>query len=84
MIKLPRKVEYGLISLIHMAELAPGAVTTAREMAEQCHLPQELLGKVLQALNRDRGPLAPGRLACCDNPKRQDSPGSEIIIGDYN
>ena len=33
MIKLPRKVEYGLISLIHMAELSPGEVTTTREMA---------------------------------------------------
>ena len=52
MIKLPRKVEYGLISLIHMAEMSPGAVTTTREMAEQYRLPQELLGKILQALTK--------------------------------
>ena len=52
MIKLPRKVEYGLISLIHMAEMPTGATTTTREMAEQYRLPQELLGKILQALTK--------------------------------
>ena len=52
MIKLPRKVEYGLISLIHMAEMPTGATTTTREMAEQYLLPQELLGKILQALTK--------------------------------
>ena len=53
MIKLPRKVEYGLISLIHMAEMSPGAVTTTRKMAGQYHLPQELLGRPIG--DGDRG-----------------------------
>jgi Rrf2 family protein len=50
MLKLPRKVEYGLISLLHMAELKTDELATSREIAERYHLPPELLGKVLQTL----------------------------------
>lgn len=50
-LKLSKKVEYALMALLHMdgrrADLA-----TAREIADSCGAPLELLGKVLQALAR--------------------------------
>ena len=53
MLKLSKKVEYGLMALLHMdgrrADLA-----TAREVADSCGAPLELLGKVLQALARGK------------------------------
>ena len=49
---LSKKVEYGLIALLHMAGLRPGAIVTAKEVSDLFHIPPELLGKVLQSLVR--------------------------------
>ena len=54
MIKLSKKVEYGLISLLHIADLDGAKPTTSREIADQYHIPFELLGKVLQALAKSQ------------------------------
>ena len=50
MIKLSKKAEYGLISLLHISDTGDGEITTCREVAERYHIPSEILGKVLQAL----------------------------------
>ncbi len=50
MLMLSKKVEYGLISLLHMSGLGEGALSTAKEISEQYNIPAELLGKVLQTL----------------------------------
>lgn len=47
---LSKKVEYGLIALLHMAALRRGDVITAKEISDHYNIPGELLGKVLQAL----------------------------------
>ncbi|MBI4617655.1 MAG: Rrf2 family transcriptional regulator [Planctomycetes bacterium] len=52
MLKVPKKVEYGLISLLHM-EAQPGRDLASRaEIARSNCIPIEILGKVLQALTR--------------------------------
>ena len=50
MLKLNKKVEYALIAMLHMAEKAPGQLTTARELSETFHIPLQMTGKVLQRL----------------------------------
>ena len=50
MLMLSKKVEYGLISLLHMSGMGEGELSTAKEISEQYSIPAELLGKVLQAL----------------------------------
>jgi Rrf2 family protein len=50
MLTLSKKVEYGLIALLHMDTLTPGELATAKEVSETYNIPQDLLGKVLQAL----------------------------------
>ena len=52
MIRLSKKVEYGLIALRHLALLPDGESATAREIAECCSLPQELCAKSLSLLSR--------------------------------
>ena len=52
MLKLSKKVEYGLMALLHMDLLDPDALVTAKELSEQYCMPAELLGKVLQTLAR--------------------------------
>lgn len=52
MLMLSKKVEYGLIAVLHMADLRPGTIVTAKDISEQYHIPADLLGKVLQALVR--------------------------------
>ncbi len=54
MLKLGRKVEYGLMALLHMGTLPEGDVAAAREIAEHYNIPPEILGKVLQSLKRAR------------------------------
>ena len=49
MLKLSKRVEYGLISLLHM-DSRPRMLVTAKEIADEFRIPGELLGKVLQAL----------------------------------
>ncbi|HOW98462.1 MAG TPA: Rrf2 family transcriptional regulator [Kiritimatiellia bacterium] len=52
MLKLSKKVEYALMALLHMEGRRAAELATAREIADSCGAPVELLGKVLQALAR--------------------------------
>lgn len=52
MIRLSKRVEYGLIAVRHMASNSRGSVFTAKELAEKLDVPYDLLAKVLQKLAR--------------------------------
>lgn len=52
MLRLSKKVEYGIIAMQHMASKRIGEVTTAKEVSERYDLPYELLAKVLQRLSK--------------------------------
>ena len=54
MLKLSKKVEYGLISMMHMDSVQSGDLATARKLSEHYNIPGELLGKVLQSLAKGR------------------------------
>jgi Rrf2 family transcriptional regulator, cysteine metabolism repressor len=54
MLKLSKKVEYGLISLMHMDSVHNGELATARELSDLYNIPAELLGKVLQSLAKSQ------------------------------
>jgi Rrf2 family protein len=50
-VRLSKKVEYGLIAIRHIAT-DPSHVVTAKEIADKYQIPYELLAKVLQRLSR--------------------------------
>jgi Rrf2 family protein len=50
MLKLSKRVEYGLIAIRHIAAAEPGRITTAKEIADHYKIPYELLAKVMQRL----------------------------------
>ena len=52
MLRLSKKVEYGMIAMRHMATKGFGDVTTAKEVSKRYEIPYELLAKVLQRLSR--------------------------------
>jgi Rrf2 family protein len=52
MLRLSKRVEYGLIAVRHMASQPMGTVFTAKELSEKLDTPYELLAKVLQKLAR--------------------------------
>jgi Rrf2 family protein len=52
MLMLSKKVEYGLMALLHMDANNVQAVVSSKELAETHGLPVDLLGKVMQALAR--------------------------------
>ncbi len=52
MLRISKKVEYALISLLHMSRKSNGHLTTARELAQTYQIPPELMGKVLQQLTK--------------------------------
>jgi len=52
MLKLARKVEYGLISIVHIGSKPDGELATAREISEFYNISTDTLGKVLQDLRR--------------------------------
>ena len=52
MLRLSKRVEYGLIAVRHMASQRMGTVLTAKELSEKLEVPYELLAKVLQRLVR--------------------------------
>ena len=54
MIKLSKRVEYGLIALLHIASLKGDELITSKEIANRYHIPSEILGKVLQALAKGK------------------------------
>src|SRR6266849_5371544 len=49
MLKLTKKADYGLIALRHLAEPKQGA-SSAKDIADAYHIPQEALAKILQRL----------------------------------
>ncbi len=51
MFALSKKTDYAIIALSHMAQ-RPGEVCTAREIAEQFHVPVSLLMNVLKTMNQ--------------------------------
>ena len=52
MVRLSKRVEYGLIAIRHVAKTPDGELTTAKEIAETYGIPYELLAKVLQRLSK--------------------------------
>ncbi len=53
MLRLSKKVEYGIIAIRHVAlHGAPGYVTTAKEISDLYDISFELLSKVLQRLTK--------------------------------
>ncbi len=50
MLKLSKKVDYGLMALIHLARHGEAASWSAREIAERYGIPPGLLAKILQRL----------------------------------
>jgi Rrf2 family protein len=50
MLKLSKKVDYGLMSLMHLAQHPERTSWSAREIAENYDIPLELLSKILQKL----------------------------------
>jgi len=52
MFQLSKKVEYGLITLRHMAAGPKGQMYTVKDIAAEYSLPYELLAKVMQKLGR--------------------------------
>jgi Rrf2 family protein len=51
MLALAKKTGYGLIAMAHLAELPPGRVCSAREIARTYEIPTALLMNVLKALS---------------------------------
>ena len=54
MLRLSKRIEYGIIAMRHMAVKNCDEVTTAKEISEQYEIPFELLAKVLQRLAKKR------------------------------
>jgi Rrf2 family protein len=52
MVRLSKRVEYGLIAIRHIATKHDGDLATAKEIAEAYGIPYELLAKVLQRLSK--------------------------------
>jgi len=50
MLKLGRKVEYALMSLIHISDLEADTIVCSREISDTYKIPPEILCKVLQCL----------------------------------
>jgi len=50
MLRLSKRVEYGLIALRHFAAIKDGSVCTAKEISQKYNVPYDLLAKVLQKL----------------------------------
>lgn len=53
MLKLTRRVEYGLLAMVSLAEQRPTPYLNAREIADRHEIPLELLAKILQGLVRN-------------------------------
>ncbi len=54
MLRLSKRVEYGLIALRHFAAINDSTVCTAKEISQKYNIPHELLAKVLQKLSQAR------------------------------
>jgi len=51
MLKLTKKVEYALISLVHLSEQEGDCNSSAKKMADKYDIPREILAKILQNLS---------------------------------
>ena len=51
MLRLSKRVEYGLMALQYLAKT--GEVATTREISDASNIPYDLLAKVMQSLKRD-------------------------------
>ncbi len=54
MLKLSKKVEYGLIAVKHIASQNMGEILTAKEISKRYGIPYELLSKILQKLAKEK------------------------------
>lgn len=52
MLRLSKQVDYGIVLLSIFAAHAPEAVLSARDLAEETHLPLPTVGKILKGLTR--------------------------------
>ena len=52
MLKLGRKVEYALMSIIHISDLEADTIVCSREISDAYKIPPEVLCKVLQCLTK--------------------------------
>ena len=70
MLKLTKKVEYALISLIHISDQEDGVNSSAKKIAEKYFIPGEILAKILQQLaslkmiKSIKGPKGGYQLSC--------------------
>jgi Rrf2 family protein len=51
MLELTKRSEYGLAALLHLAEAAPGAFVSVREICERHPLPRRLVAETLKDLH---------------------------------
>ena len=49
MLRVNKKMEYGIIALLHLSE-EPQKVASVREISGTCHIPEALLSKVMQLM----------------------------------
>jgi Rrf2 family protein len=54
MLKLSKKVEYGLLAIKHIASQSGGDIMTAKEISLRYHIPFDLLSKILQKLAKEK------------------------------
>lgn len=52
MLRLTKRIEYGLMALKHISDKPEGQISPAKDIADCTQIPRELLAKVLQQLNR--------------------------------
>ena len=53
MLRITKEADYGIVLLSHFAAGGDGSVHTARDLAEQAHLPLPMVGKILKSLARN-------------------------------
>ncbi len=49
-LRISRKIDYGLRAMIYLASIAPGTVVPFREIARQMMVPEDFLAKILKTL----------------------------------
>ena len=49
-LRISRKIDYGLRAMIYLASVAPAAVVPFREIARQMDVPEDFLAKILKTL----------------------------------
>ncbi len=49
-LRISRKIDYGLRAMIYLASVAPGAVVPFREIARQMDVPEDFLAKIFKTL----------------------------------